>query len=197
MSISVLSAFLTFTFITAFTPGPNTILSLSSGLRYGFRGSLSVLAGIWTGFLCVMLLCGILVFSLSSVSPVFMEIMKYVGCLYIVWLAWKTATAKSGDNGNAGAGSGFMAGFILQFVNVKIMIYGVTAYSGFIFPWHHSAAALLGGMAVLTLIGSMGTAAWALAGSALQKLFRRHAGLLNTIMALLLLACLIPMLSGS
>lgn len=197
MSVSVLSAFLTFTCITAFTPGPNNILALSSGVRYGFRGAAPVLFGIWTGFLCVMFLCGVLVFSLSSVSPVFMEIMKYVGCLYIVWLAWKTATAKSGDNGNANAGSGFVTGLVLQFVNVKIMIYGITAYSGFIFPVHQSAAALLGGMVVLTLIGGAGTVAWALAGSALQTVFRRHAVILNAAMALMLLACLIPMLSGS
>ena len=61
MTASSLSAFLAFTLITAFTPGPNTILSLSTGVQRGFRGSVPVLLGIGAGFLCVMFLCGALV----------------------------------------------------------------------------------------------------------------------------------------
>ena len=191
--MSLLLAFLAFTFITAFTPGPNNILALSTGVRRGFRGGLPVILGICAGFLCVMLLCGALVFSLASLSPTFMTAMKYAGCLYIVWLAWHIATSK--DSGNeTGAGADFMTGFILQFVNVKIMIYGMTAYSAFIFPWHRSLASLLAGMGVLTLIGAAGVAAWALAGAVLQRFFRAHAALMNAVMALLLLSCLIPML---
>jgi cysteine/O-acetylserine efflux protein len=117
MPPSVLSAFLVFTFITAFTPGPNNILALSVGSRCGLKGSAPVLAGICSGFFCVMLLCGVLVFSLSSLSEQFIEIMKYVGCLYIVWLTWKIATARQKEEENPNSATGFMTGFILQFVN--------------------------------------------------------------------------------
>ena len=191
MTPSALSAFLAFTLITAFTPGPNTMLSLSTGVRRGFAGSVPVLLGIGTGFLCVMFLCGALVDCLSSLSQTFMTVMKYAGCLYIAWLAWHIATAGEGDTGT-GPGGDFVRGLLLQFVNVKIYMYGMTAFSGFLFPWSESA--LLPGTLVLTLIGSAGTVTWALIGSTLQGLFRRHARLMNAVMALLLLACLVPLL---
>ena len=86
MPASILSAFLLFAFIAAFTPGPNTILALSMGTRHGFRGCFRLLAGICCGFFCGMVLCGILTFSISTLSASFIRLMKYVGCLYIVWL---------------------------------------------------------------------------------------------------------------
>lgn len=191
--MSLLPAFLAFTLITAFTPGPNNILALNTGLRCGFRGGLPLIFGICTGFLCVMFLCGLLVFSLSTLSPVFMEGMKYIGCLYIMLLAWHMAFAGERKNGSR-SGTGFMTGFILQFVNVKIMMYGITAYSGFIFFWDRSWTALVVGMAVLTLIGGAGVVTWAFAGSVMQRFFRRQAAVLNVVMALMLLFCLVPML---
>ena len=196
MPPSVLSAFLVFTFITAFTPGPNNILALSVGSRCGLKGSAPVLAGICSGFFCVMLLCGVLVFSLSSLSEQFIEIMKYVGCLYIVWLTWKIATARQKEEENPNSATGFMTGFILQFVNEKIIVYGMTAYSGFILPYHKSVLTFLSGMCALTLVGSAGTVTWAFAGSVLQHFFRHHARLANIIMAVMLLGCVVPLLSG-
>lgn len=188
MPPSVLSAFLVFTFITAFTPGPNTILALSVGARRGFRGSTPLLLGIGCGFLGVMLLCGALTFSLSSLSPSFLKIMRIAGFLYILWLAWKIAASASKD-ADANADAGFLAGFLLQFLNVKVLLYGLTAYAGFILPCDTSLSALLAGAFFLTLAGSAGTAVWALAGSFLQRFFRRHARMANYVMAALLICC--------
>ena len=153
MPASVLSAFFVFTFITAITPGPNNILALTTGGRAGFRGSIPVLAGICGGFFCVMAICGVLSFSFSVLSASFLQIMRYIGSAYLLWLAWKTAMPKAGGNSDGRADAGFMTGFVLQFVNVKIMVYGMTAYSAFILPHHDSVAALLAGMCFLTMMG--------------------------------------------
>ena len=188
MSISVLSAFLVFTFITAITPGPNNILALTTGSRAGFRGSIPVLAGICGGFLCVMAICGVLSYSFSSLSATYLQIMRYAGCAYLLWLAWKIAMPnESGSSGHTV--SGFVSGFVLQFVNVKIMIYGMTAYSVFILPYHNSIPALLAGMCFLTLMGNFSTLVWAVAGAALQGLMQRHARPVNLVLGASLLAC--------
>ena len=42
-------AFVVFAAVMAFTPGPNNIMVLSSGLTYGFRRSLPHIAGIAIG----------------------------------------------------------------------------------------------------------------------------------------------------
>ena len=189
MPASVLSAFFVFTFITAITPGPNNILALTTGSRVGFRGSIPVLAGICGGFLCVMAICGALSFSFSVLSASFLQTMRYVGSAYLLWLAWKTAIPKAGSSSSREAGAGFMTGFVLQFVNVKIMVYGMTAYSAFILPYQDSVAALLAGMCFLTLMGSLGTIVWAVAGASLQGIFQRHARVMNGLLGAMLVGC--------
>ena len=85
--------------------------------------------------------------------------------------------------------AGFMTGFVLQFVNVKIMVYGMTAYSAFILPHHDSVAALLAGMCFLTMMGSLGTIVWAVAGASLQSVFQRHARVTNGLLGAMLVGC--------
>lgn len=194
MPASVLSAFFVFTFITAITPGPNNILALTTGSRAGFRGSIPVLAGICGGFLCVMAICGVLSFSFSVLSALFLQVMRYVGSAYLLWLAWKTAMPKAESNSGGRTGAGFLTGFVLQFVNVKIMVYCMTAYSAFILPYHDSVAALLAGMVFLTMMGSLGTIVWAVAGARLQGLFRRHARVTNWLLGAMLAGCALSLL---
>ena len=69
MTPTLLSAFWTYTLITAMTPGPNNILALSSATTHGFRQSTRVLAGMSLGFLIVMLLCAGISFSLAVIDP--------------------------------------------------------------------------------------------------------------------------------
>ncbi len=63
MTPTLISAFLTYTLITALTPGPNNILALSSVTAHGFRRSMRVLAGMSTGFVIIMLICAGLTFT--------------------------------------------------------------------------------------------------------------------------------------
>ena len=51
------ASFLTYAVVTAVTPGPNNLMSMSNGGRRGFRGALPFNLGIWLGFSVVMLLC--------------------------------------------------------------------------------------------------------------------------------------------
>ena len=50
MSHSLLIAFVIFATVMFFTPGPNNIMLLSSGLTYGFRPSIPHIIGITVGF---------------------------------------------------------------------------------------------------------------------------------------------------
>ena len=52
--------------------------------------------------------------------------MKYVGAAYILWLAIHIAIGKPETSKNQGASS-FLKGFMLQFVNIKIYMFGITA----------------------------------------------------------------------
>ena len=194
MPTSVLSAFLTFTLITAFTPGPNNILAFSAGNQFGLNKCVPIIAGICTGFLCVMAICGIAVISASTVSDHIVGWMRYIGSIYTFWLAWKVANPTASKNIEINSHTGFTRGFILQFVNVKIIIYGLTAFSGFITPYYTSKLETSVFVLILSVIGSSGVITWAVAGSALQKILQTYTGTINAIMGMMLVACAINMI---
>ena len=82
--------FLSYAVVTAVTPGPNNIMSMSNAGRLGFRRSFPFNLGIWAGFSLVMLLCTLFCGTLSSLIPKIKMPMLFIGAAYMLWLAWKT-----------------------------------------------------------------------------------------------------------
>lgn len=111
MTPMLLSAFWTYTLITALTPGPNNILALSAATAHGFRQSIRVLAGMSLGFLVVMLLCAGIAFSLAVIDPAIIHLLSWVGAAYILWLAWKIATSPVADENARPKPVGFWVSF--------------------------------------------------------------------------------------
>ncbi|HDI5962947.1 TPA: cysteine/O-acetylserine transporter, partial [Escherichia coli] len=171
MTPTLLSAFWTYTLITAMTPGPNNILALSSATTHGFRQSTRVLAGMSLGFLIVMLLCAGISFSLAVIDPAAVHLLSWAGAAYIVWLAWKIATSPTKEDGLQTKPISFWASFALQFVNVKIILYGITALSTFVLPQTQALSWIIGVSVLLAVIGTFGNVCWALAGHLFQRLF--------------------------
>lgn len=86
MTPTLISAFLTYTLITALTPGPNNIGAEQRHL-HGLRRSLRVLAGMSVGFIITMLICAALTFSLVELDSRFTTVLGWIGAAYILWLA--------------------------------------------------------------------------------------------------------------
>lgn len=189
MTPTLLSAFWTYTLITALTPGPNNILALSAATSHGFRQSTRVLAGMSLGFLIVMLLCAGISFSLAVIDPAIVHWLSWVGAAYILWLAIKIATSLTSNDSLEAKPISFWASFGLQFVNVKIILYGITALSTFVLPHTKELSWIIGVSVLLALIGTFGNACWALAGHFFQRIFRSYGRQLNVILALLLVYC--------
>ena len=82
---------------TTFTPGPNNILLLSSTSTFGFRKCRPLLLGIWAGLLTVMLICGFGCAALGELVPQIVPVAKYVGAVYVLYLAYKTFIRKTGS----------------------------------------------------------------------------------------------------
>ncbi|BBS19109.1 cysteine/O-acetylserine transporter [Aeromonas caviae] len=194
MTTTLVSAFLTYTLITAMTPGPNNILALSAANQHGLRRSSRVLAGMSAGFLLIMLLCALFTFTLISLSPALVGWLSWAGAAYVLWLAWRIAASGYNLSSTDGALPGFWTSFWLQFVNVKIILYGITALSTFVLPHTTEFVWVLGASLLLALIGTLGNLCWALAGHLLQPLFQRHGRILNLTLAGLLVYCALRML---
>ena len=82
--------FLSYAVVTAVTPGPNNLMSLSNAGRLGFRRALPFNLGIWAGFTVVMLLCTAFCGALSDLIPRIRTPMLVIGAAYMLYLAWKT-----------------------------------------------------------------------------------------------------------
>lgn len=193
MTFSIIVSFLTYSVIMGFTPGPNNIMALSSTSQYGIRRSVPLLLGMGAGFLAVMLSCAIFTFSVSRLLPNLMNWLTFVGAGYILWLAWRIGTSPVSDAQGAARPLQFWPGFLLQFVNVKVILTGMTALSTFVLPHTQDSVWLVGLSIVLAGIGNAGNWLWALAGRLLQAHFARHGRCINVILAALLVYCVVQM----
>lgn len=190
-------AFLSYAVITAVTPGPNTIMSMTNGNRYGFRRALPFNMGIWAGFTLVMVLCTLFCNVLGDLIPQIKTPMLFVGAAYMLHLAWGTFRSGSEINEREDARSSFAAGFMLQFVNPKIYIYCIVSMEAYILPFYQGEYVPLMAFALLlAFIGFAFTLVWSAFGSVFRRLFSEHARVVNTIMALLLVYCAASLFMG-
>ena len=75
----------------------------------------------------------------------------------------------------------------MQFLNIKVILYGITVYSLFIVHSYHSPL-LIGLFAVLlSLVGFVSVTCWGLGGNLFRLPLRKHYRLFNYLMAALLL----------
>lgn len=186
-------SFLTYAVVTAVTPGPNNIMSMSNGSRRGFRGALPFNFGILAGFSVVMVLCTACCTLLSQLIPKIRLPMLVVGAGYMLYLAWETFRS-SDQIEEDHSRDGFWSGLLLQFINPKIYIYGIMSMEAYILPFYSGQPVpLLGFALLLAVIGFVFTLCWSAFGSAFRWLFSKHARLVNTVMALLLVYCAVSL----
>ncbi len=195
MSSQVFLVFSLYCLINAFTPGPGNILALSTITNYGWTKGKPLFFGIFTGYYIVQVLCAFFVFGIGVFLPDFLGIMKYIGALYILWLAVTIAISKP-DTEIPEQSASFMKGFLLQFVNVKIWLFGITALTGYITDQTTAFMVLLGAELAIATLGTIATCTWIGMGVLIQKFYLRHYRMLNIIMALTLIQCIYSILTG-
>ena len=138
------AAFCSYVLLTAITPGPNTIMSMSNAAKYGFKKAFPFNVGVLLGFLVVMGLCAAFSSLLYEFIPAVKPYMLVLGAAYILYLAWGIWR----DKPHAEKKSRFSrtntvaAGAALQFVNVKVILYGITSLSSFVLPHYDSLPVL-------------------------------------------------------
>jgi threonine/homoserine/homoserine lactone efflux protein len=197
MSQQLVLAFVAFAAAALFTPGPNNVMLMTSGLNFGFRRTLPHVAGVSIGFAVLVAATGIGLGAVFVALPWLQSVLKYAGAAYLAYLALVIARAKPADADAAGRGRPmtFVGAALFQWVNVKgwvIAVGTITAYAAIAdYPWNVALQTLL-----LLTIGLASSMSWALFGSGLQSLLKspRAVRVFNVVMALLLLASLYPVL---
>ena len=189
----VLGNFFIYSVINAFTPGPGNILALNTVTNYGYKKGRPLYWGIFAGYYVVQVICAIFVFGVSTFLPDVLGIMKYIGAAYILWLAVHIALSKPTTN-TVEKPASFLKGFLLQFVNVKIYLFGITALTGYITEYSGSLWVLLLFEIIIATIGTIATLTWIGMGVLIQRAYQKYYRVINIILALTLSECVYSML---
>ncbi|MEH7501559.1 LysE family transporter [Neobacillus drentensis] len=193
-----LLSFLLYVFVTAFTPGPNNIMAMLVANKYGLKKTIRFSLGVGSGFFVLILLCAYFGLLLKSFIPKVEFIMTILGVIYMLYLAIKIITSKNDGNHNDGdKNNSFLTGMLLQFINPKGILYGITTISTYVLPYHTSNVSLIFYSFFLAFVGFLGTYSWGVFGSIFRKFLSKYNTQFNLVMALLLMFSAISILLES
>jgi threonine/homoserine/homoserine lactone efflux protein len=192
-------ALVSFAFATSITPGPNNIMLTASGVNFGFARTIPHMLGIGAGFMALLVAVGLGVGAIFAAAPQLQTVLKLVGAAYILWLAWRVATAgKVGDAaGQRARPMTFCEAAAFQWVNPKAWVMAIGAMSVYVRP-DHAAADISFVTLIFGLVNVPSVGTWAAFGHALRNALRDPAKvrIFNIAMALLLVASILPIVVG-
>lgn len=194
-----LGLFLSYAIIVSFTPGPNNIMSLYNASQKGFRKNVGFSLGVSSGFFIIMMICIFFNYWIQSVLPTVKPFMSALGAVYMLYLAYKIYNSKPPQNIEASSNKiiNYKTGLLMQFVNPKAILYGITIVSNFITPYFSSPLILFLFAVFLAFIAILSTSLWASFGYFFTRLLNKYYKPFNIAMSCMLLYTAISILKLS
>ena len=196
MTYEFLSALGVFAFVASITPGPNNLMLMASGANFGYLRTLPHMAGVVVGFTTMLFLVGVGLIKIFDTIPASYLVLKVVSMVYLVYLAWRIATAAAPGEASAEGGKPFtfLQAALFQWVNPKAWTIGLTAIT--VYAPSRSLGAILILMIIFTAVTVPSISLWTLVGQQLRSLLTNTLRLrvFNGLMAALLIASLYPAL---
>ena len=180
-----ITSFLIYCFIVTFTPGPTNIVILSTVHNSGTKKAMEYTYGATIAFGLLLVISAMLNTMLITVIPKILIVMQIIGSVYMLYLAYqiyKMDTSKPTVNQTAT----FMSGFLMQFLNPKVVLFTMTVIPSFILPYYTEMPAVTISVIVITIIGFLAFITWVLFGTIFKKFLQNHKKTVNVIMALFL-----------
>ena len=196
MSPTLMFSLMLFALAMSITPGPNNLMLAASGLNFGFRRTIPHMLGVSVGVMLMVLAVGLGLGAVFATYPAVYAVLRYGGAAYLLYLAWRIATAGApGAAGRAARPFTFMQAAAFQWVNPKAWIMVVGAIATYT-PQNGFFANLLMVMLLFGVVNLPSISLWVYAGSALRHALRtpRAVRIFNLTMAVLLAASLYPTL---
>lgn len=182
-------ALLVFLFPLAYSPGPGNMFFAAMGARSGLAATLPANAGYHAATLLVTALVGAGFVAVLDPASTLFFLMKTAGSIYVLWLAWKMATAGRSKADVHNSAAGFLDGVVLLVFNPKAYVIILLMYSqfaGFEFASTGERVAIIS--LVFTVNNLLAFLLWTLAGDGLGRMFRSEtsARRLNLVFATVL-----------
>jgi threonine/homoserine/homoserine lactone efflux protein len=197
MTQDLIFATVAFAFVSTVTPGPNNLMLMASGVNWGLRRSVPHLAGVSLGVVAVVIVLGAGLAQVFALVPAAAVVLKLASLVYMLWLAWKIATAAAPEGAELrGRPLSFLQAAGFQWVNPKVWamsLTGISVYSG-----GEGMAGVLPVAAAFLLVGPPSNTLWVVMGRGLRRALADPVALrrFNVAMAVLLVGSLWPVLKG-
>ncbi|WP_128290932.1 LysE family translocator [Afifella aestuarii] len=173
------------------SPGPATMSLAGLGMAFGFRSSLGYLVGIITGTAGVLLMIATGVTTLILAQPVLLTALTILAGIYILYLAWKIATAPAGPLApRAQEAPAFVPGFSLAIANPKAFAAIGAVYAGHTVVADDLTADAVYKLAALALVIVIVNTAWLAFGAVFSRILTDPAigRAVNVVCAVMLVA---------
>ena len=186
---------LLYMFVQLFTPGPSNFMSMYSAALYGMKGAKGYLLGTMCGYSVKLVLCGLLSLALAQIVPQAVPYLKWVGGAYLLYLAVQVLLSsrkeKERPQGEQAGSSTFLSGILLQCLNIKSWVFGLTVFSMYITPYTTATGDILFWALVSCVIMIGCTLCWAAFGNAMRRVYAKYRFAFHIVMAVVLVYCAI------
>ena len=166
-------AFLLFAVAAAGTPGPSNLLLTATGANVGVLRGLPCLFGVTIGMGVMMF---VVAFGLGRVvlaNPTPLRALNWIGAAFLLWLAWKIATAGPGDATAGRKPVGFIGAAAFQWINPKSWLVCASAAGAYLNAESGSALAQAMAFGAVFILASLPCCfVWLAFGATAQRFLR-------------------------
>jgi len=186
----LIAAISVYYFVMYATPGPNNSILTASGIKFGFIRSIPNIIGISSGHGVQLALVCFGLGSLFTQFPILLEVLKYIGACYLLYLAWKMfGSLNISMTEEKSSPLKYHEAILFQFVNPKAWVICITAVSLF---YPENVNLIIGTLFLVimsTIINLPSISIWAFGGSIIRRYLsnKKLKTIIEWILAILLL----------
>lgn len=178
------------------TPGPNNLMVAAAAANHGITETVPHILGITVGFTLMLAIVAGGLGGVVDAVPFLHPVLQWGGAAWLLYLAWKIATAPPPSEQRSRPPLGFFGAAAFQWVNPKAWMIAVAAASEFVVPGRPlllEAGRIAGIFAIVAIPCIL---PWAMLGSGTARILNAPHRLqaFNIVMAVLLVASIVPVL---
>ncbi|MGC9459358.1 homoserine/homoserine lactone efflux protein [Vibrio genomosp. F10] len=148
MDMHVWLAYVVTAIVFSLAPGSGTVNSISNGLNYGTKKSLSAIVGLQLGLAFHIVLVGAGIGALVAQSALAFSVIKWVGVVYLVWLGvqkWRDQSSLEASVDHSALSSWVLMrnALLINLTNPKSIVFLVALFPQFINPHQDQLTQLL------------------------------------------------------
>ena len=121
-----------FWFVTAYTPGPNNVVASYSGFNFGIAKTIPHILGVTLGFTSLVIFLTIGLINVFKLFPIIQVIIKYLGTLFLIYLAYKIVSSTNSDETKKENPVKFLETFFFQYLNPKGVMVAIIVVSTYV-----------------------------------------------------------------